>query len=335
MKALVTGSAGFIGYFLANTLAEQRDNEIVCVDNFLRGADDDAYRSLVSLPNVTAFTLDLNDPFQVRQLPDDVDTIFHLAALNGTQNFYERPFEVLKCCTLPTINLLEKYGPLGRLQRWVYAGSSEAYADTVSSFDWPVPTDESVPLTIRNVFNPRWSYGASKLHGEVATIAGCNRFSIPFTIIRYHNAYGPRMGDKHVIPDFLTRASQGVYTLYGWEETRSFIYIGDAVRATIELANAHAAANEIVNVGSPREIRILELAEMLLRICKIDAKVVCQPAPEGSVKRRVPDIAKLVRLTAFRERWTLEGGLELAAHYYINRRDRAVATGGQQQLRSV
>src|SRR5262249_23619982 len=159
------------------------------------------------------------------------------------------PLEVLRRCTLPTFYLLEHYKQSVQLKRFIYAGTSESYASTVTKFNWPVPTAENVPLSIDDPANPRWSYGASKMHGEVLTIQVCREFGIEYNIIRYHNAYGPRMGDKHVIPDFLNRIKQGKFELLGFEDTRSFIYAEDAAMATVKIALATPCKNEIINVG--------------------------------------------------------------------------------------
>jgi nucleoside-diphosphate-sugar epimerase len=182
-----------------------------------------------------------------------------------------------------------------------------------------VPTAEDVPLTIGDVRNPRWSYAASKLHGEVLTALGCGELGLPFTVLRYHNAYGPRMGDKHVLPDFLSRARDGTLALYGHEETRSFLYVDDAVDATIALADCEAASGEIVHVGSPREIMIADLARLAMRVAGLRGEIALHPAPAGSVRRRVPDISKLRRLIGFTEKVSLEEGLARTATYYLRR----------------
>lgn len=317
MRALVTGAAGFLGFHLARRLLARGDS-VVMVDNFTRGEADGAYRDLCGHPRAAALQLDLNDPAAAAELPSDVDVVFHLAALNGTQNFYEHPLAVLRNSTLPTFTLLERFRG-ARLRRFVYAGSSESYAGTVTLFGWPVPTAEDVPLTIGDVRNPRWSYAASKLHGEVLTALGCGELGLPFTVLRYHNAYGPRMGDKHVLPDFLARARDGILALHGHEETRSFLYVDDAVDATIALAECEAAAGEVVHVGSPREIAIADLARLAMQVAGLSGEIALHPAPPGSVRRRAPDTAKLRRLIGFTEKVSLEEGLARMAAYYLRR----------------
>ena len=315
MRYLVTGAAGFLGFALAKRLADDADAQVICVDNFVRGEDDGEYGALCARPNVRRIDLDLTEQSAVRGLPD-VDVVYHLAALNGTQNFYERPFEVVRCCTLPTLFLVERYAA-DKLKRFVYAGTSEAYASTVTQFNWPVPTDETVPVAFADVANARWSYGASKMHGEIAVIQGCGSRGTPWSVIRYHNAYGPRMGDKHVVPDFLNRAKNGRYELFGFEDTRAFIYVDDAVRGTLAIGSTPACAGEIVNLGGSREIDMLTLGRTIMQVCGMQGEIVCHPSPAGSVRRRAPDVTKLRRLTGFEEQWTLEAGLAETAKYYL------------------
>lgn len=288
---------------------QKKASQLYLVDNFSRSARDDAWLALLAKPNVQEFCIDLCDAKAVAALPLDVDYVYHLAAMNGTQNFYDRPFDVLKNSTLPTIHLLEHFSQSKALRRFVYAGSSEAYASTVTLFDWVVPTAEDVPLSIADPTNVRWSYGGSKLHGELATVAASAQFGIPYTVVRFHNVYGSRMGDKHVIPDFLDRASKGTYELFGYEDTRSFIYIDDAVRATVEVAEAPATKNEVINVGGEPEISMLDLGKLMMKALGKEGEITCHPSPKGSVRRRAPDLGKLHRLTSYRQEVSLEEGL--------------------------
>ena len=316
-RIMVTGAAGFIGYHLAKQLSQQPHAELVLVDNFSRGADDDLYRDLCRQGNVEAYDVDLCDPAAVARLPDDVDVIYHEAALNGTQNFYERPYEVLRSGTLPTFYLIDKYARSGKLKRFVYAGTPESYASTVTKFNWPVPTDENVPLCIDDVYNERWSYAAAKIHGEVLVINACRQFDVPYSIIRYHNVFGPRMGDKHIVPDYLIRLRHGVAELYGHGDTRAFLYIDDAVAATRLVGECDSTRGQVVNVGGEQEITMLELAQQMMRLVGRDPQqITLHPSPAGSVKRRLPDVGKLQELTGFRARWSLEEGLLEAIRFY-------------------
>ena len=291
---------------------------MVCIDNFVNGTPDALYEALVRQTNVQRLDLDLTDFAAVANLPD-VDVAFHMAALNGTQRFYERPFDVMLHSTIPTINLLQRYCKGAPLKRFIYAGSSESYASTVSRFGWIVPTEETVPLGIDDVLNVRWSYGASKLHGEVAVVAAAAQFDIPDTIARIHNAYGPRMGEKHVVPDFLNRARNGVYSLYGYDDTRTFIYVDDATAILEKIGSEAACRNEIINVGGAREIKILELAKIIMSVCGMHGSIELHSSPPGSVKRRAPDLTKLRSLVGFEETWTLEDGLYATAKFYLSK----------------
>jgi UDP-glucose 4-epimerase len=316
-RILVTGIAGFLGFHLARTLARRPDTHVIGVDNFARGERDAGFAALIALPNVEFIECDLSREDEVAKLPRDVDYVYHLAALNGTQNFYERPMDVIRFSTLPTLFLANHYGDAG-LKRFVYAGTSEAYASTVTRFGWPVPTAEDVPLSIDDVMNPRWSYAGSKMHGEIVTALAGQSKAMPFSIIRYHNAYGPRMGDKHVVPDFMARMRDGRYELFGHEDTRSFLYVSDAVRATMLVAETEDCANEIVNIGGQDEITMRDLGEAMLRVRGIDAEIILHPSPAGSVKRRAPDIAKLKALTGFSAEVGLDEGLARTARFYLD-----------------
>jgi nucleoside-diphosphate-sugar epimerase len=188
----------------------------------------------------------------------------------------------------------------------------------VTRFGWDVPTGEDVPLGVDDVFNLRWSYGASKLHGEIAIIAAAASYGMPYTIIRYHNAYGPRMGDKHVVPDFFNRARRGVFELHGYQDTRSFIYVEDAVRATITLSETGEAASQIVNVGGDEEIRIEDLGRLMMEAAGLVGEITLKPSPAGSVFRRAPKLEKLKRLTGYCPRVSLREGLRETAKFYLD-----------------
>jgi UDP-glucose 4-epimerase/UDP-glucuronate decarboxylase len=160
-----------------------------------------------------------------------------------------------------------------------------------------------VLVKMHHLFQPthvRFSYGTSKFMGEVLCTQFGRRFGVPCTVVRYHNVYGPRMGERHVIPEFIARArrKEDPFDVYGSHETRAFCYIDDAVDATIRIAATPACANEILHVGNPREeIRIVDLAKLVMALTGHQATIRERPSRGGSVSRRCPNTAKLKRLT--------------------------------------
>lgn len=330
-RVLVTGAAGFLGFALATAIRQRFPScELWLADDFSRGERDGPYRDLLAQPGVHEIAGNLSLAETVERLPRGCDHIFHMAALNGTGNFYDRPFDVIRASTMPTLLLLEHCARDATLQHFVYAGSSESYAGAVDVFGYPVPTDESVPLVIGNVTNPRWSYGASKLHGEAACVAAGAQHGTPVTILRFHNAYGPRMGDRHVVPDFYARLLQGVASLYGADNTRSFLYVKDAVDAVLAVVAAGPSGDgtEILNVGGDEEIPMRELARrMLACVGEHDRELEVHPAPAGSVSRRCPDVTRLNARTGFHPAFDLDAGLRRAADWYYHGIDN-VSDGG-------
>ncbi|PZR02874.1 MAG: epimerase [Archangium gephyra] len=310
---LVTGAVGFLGAHLTRLLSSQ-GHRVVAVDLGLQPDAEAQCARIESLPGVRLVLGDLADPSFVAELPA-VDGVYHLAALNGTANFYSRPWDTVWHSTIPTLLLLEHFARLGT-GFFFYAGSSEAYAGTVTTFGWPVPTAENVPLSIQDPRELRWSYGGAKLHGEIASFAAAAQLGLPVVVGRFHNAYGPHMGVHHVIPDFIERGRRGVFELHGARQTRSFIYVDDAVRAMTVVAEH--ALGEVVNIGSPDEVVIADLAQIIMRQAGWRGEIVEHPAPSGSVERRAPDVTRLSELMDVAEFVSLDEGISRTLPSYLD-----------------
>lgn len=311
---MVTGAAGFIGFHVSSYLSSDKNNEVFLVDNFLRRSKDASYAELASKSNVTEMNLDLIK--DSGRLPD-VDYVIHLASLNGTNNFYERPFDVIESATLTTFALLRRYRNT-QLKNFLLSSTSEVYAGATDLFSWPLPTNEAVPLVVSDVLEPRWSYAAGKIAAEAACNSANIQFGIPCQIIRYHNVYGPRMGNSHFIPQFIRRCLDGDVTLNGFENTRSFIYVTDAVEATIKVLHSHEARTSITHIGNEEEVSILEVGKLICRFLGLDIETAkFNSAPSGSVSRRCPDVSKLKKL-GFSPKVTIEEGLKNTISYYRN-----------------
>lgn len=316
-KVLITGGAGFIGYHLEKALAEQGYDVTLC-DNFFRGRMDGDLAELCRHPNVRFVACDLTRPDSLDVLEDAYDYTYHLAAINGTRHFYEMPDVVLRVNVLAIINLLDGWAN-GRFGKILFSSSSEVYAGTARAYGVDLPTPEEVPLVLDDLQNPRLSYGSSKILGELLVINYARTRNLPMTIVRYHNVYGPRMGYEHVIPQFCLRIlkRENPFPIYGADETRAFCHIDDAIRATQLAMECDGTNSCTLNIGNPREeVAIRDLADLMFDLFDFHPRVDIQPAPEGCVKRRCPDISRLTRLTGYRPQMTLETGLVETLRWY-------------------
>lgn len=314
---LVTGGAGFIGFHISRALAEE-DYQVTICDNFSRGELDDEVDSLIKQPNVRLVKCDLRDSEALDSL-GRFDQVYHLAAVQGTERFYDDPKTVIRTNLLTTINVLDWFVESGS-GKLLFSSSSETYAGTINRYGEPIPTPENVLLSIEDVHNPRWSYGGSKIAGELLLAAYGRTHDLDYRIVRYHNIYGPRMGTDHVIPEFILRALDRTdpFPVYGSTPTRAFCYVDDAVRASRSLMESDTEGN-IYHVGNDEEeIEIGELVEKVLAIVGHDAELDVLPAPKGSVMRRCPDITKL-RSHGYVPEVPLEEGLPRTVAWYRER----------------
>jgi UDP-glucose 4-epimerase/UDP-glucuronate decarboxylase len=324
-RILLTGGAGFIGYHLSRVLLSASGDavQVVIADNFQRGKKDDDFASLAPDPRVTVLDLDLTDPASYARLGRGYDHVYHLAAVNGTKTFYQAPQEVLRINTLTLVYLLEWFRKENAEGKLCFTSSNEAYAGGLIAFGrLPIPTPEQVPLVIEDPYNPRWSYAATKLVGELFVIHYAQSYRLRAVIVRPHNFYGPRAGYDHVIPEFALRIARRTdpFPIFGAEETRTFCFIEDAVRAMRLLMESSATDGqpiETVHIGDDLEITMAELAERMFRVAGWKpSQVEVQPSPPGSVRRRRGDASKLRRLTGWQPEIPLDEGLKRTYEWY-------------------
>jgi UDP-glucose 4-epimerase/UDP-glucuronate decarboxylase len=320
MKILITGGTGFVGFHLASLHREHGD-EVWLLDNLAKtgGQSDPDLDSLLADRAVHLLRHDLTLPIRGLDCPAGFDVVYHLAAINGTRLFYEMPYELARANLLITINLLDWLADrqVGRL---LYSSTSEVYADCEPLGLLAIPTDEAVPVAFVQPTASRFSYGVTKFAGELL----CTQFGrtrrVPTTVVRYHNVYGPRMGDKHVIPEFIARmaARETPFGIFGGDETRAFCHVRDSVEATRLCAISPACVGQIVHIGNAmEEIRIRDLAELLMDDHFGGRwEIIERGRREASVSRRCPATQKLERLTGFKARVMLAEGLADTVRWY-------------------
>lgn len=324
-KILITGGAGFIGYHLSKCVLRDADVSLTLVDNLQRGRMDEDLKNLLDDKNVVFIQADLTDQAFYEKLDKDFDQVYHLAAVNGTKWFYEMPAEVLRINTLSLFYILEWIKNFKNKPKLCFTSSNEAYAGALASFNQlPIPTPENVPLVISDTYNPRWTYAATKLIGELFVIHYAKTHNFPAVIVRPHNFYGPRAGYDHVIPELCLRAErrEEPFAVYGADETRTFCYITDAVEAMrmlMDSPSTDAQPIETVHIGNTDEINMLDLAKKVFKAVGWEPKELeFKPSPPGSVKRRLADISKIKKMVGWEPKVNLEEGLKITFEWYKN-----------------
>jgi nucleoside-diphosphate-sugar epimerase len=306
-KILVTGGSGFIGSGLVKALV-QSGAAVRVLDDNSRGRP----RRLSDVENDIEFIGgDVRDPAAVEAAAKGMDEVHHLAFVNGTEFFYTQPDLVLDVGVRGMINVIDacrKHG-IGNL---ILASSSEVYQSPPM-----VPTDESAPLSIPDVLNPRYSYGGGKLISELMAINYGRKYFERVLIFRPHNVYGPDMGFEHVIPQFALRLhnlgqqqpdGRLRFEIQGTgEETRSFCYVM-AMRDKGE----HLG---IYHVGTTEEVSMADLARRVAHAAGRDIDIVPGKLQAGGTMRRCPDISKLAKL-GYKPRVPLDAGLRPTLTWY-------------------
>ena len=321
-KILITGGTGFIGYHLAEKLAE-KSNTVVIVDNFFRSELDQDMKKLLEDPNIELIKADLTNRDSWNSLGYGYDYVYHLASINGTRLFYEIPFEVLSIGITTSLYAIKWFRTLNNnpKAKILYTSSNEAYAGAMEAFGkLPLPTPEDVPLVISDPYNPRWSYAGQKLIGELLFIHGSKAHNFRMSIVRPHNFYGPREGYEHVIPEIIERVKKQVdpFPINGADDTRSFCYIDDAVEAIIAVMESEKTDGGTYYIGTKEETVIRELIEKIFIIMKWKPKKLdVKNSPEGSVKRRLPHVSKIKAHTGWEAKISLKEGLEKMIEWYM------------------
>jgi len=315
LRILVTGAGGFIGSHLTERLAEDGHE----VRAFVR------YNSLLargwlegspSAGGVEIFAGDIRDMDSVRRAMEGREAVFHLASLIGIPYSYLSPLAYIKTNTEGTYNVLEAARDLG-VARVVHTSTSEIYG-----------TAQYVPINEKHPVNPQSPYAATKAAADQMALAYCRSFGLPVTVVRPFNTYGPRQSARAVIPTIVSQllAGRAKIRLGSVTPTRDLNFVSDTVNGFVTIGLAEAAAGEIVNLGSGKEISVGDLARKIARIIGRELEIEQDPArmrPEKSeVERLLADASKAYSLTGWKPEVTLEDGLRRTIEWIAERRGR-------------
>lgn len=308
---LVTGGAGFLGAALVH--------ELLAAGHSVRVFDDLSRGAPHRLPDaIEAITGDIRDPTAVHAAAAACHTLWHLAWINGTRHFYDRPDTVLEVGLRGTLNTIDAAIAHG-IRRYVFVSTSEVYNTPTH-----IPTDETERLLIPDVKNPRFSYGGGKIAGELLTLHLAAHRGLQTIIVRPHNIYGPDMGADHVIPeaiariidlsDNLRRPAIDLPMQGDGRETRAFCHIRDAATG-LSLAGQQGTPGEIYHLGRPEETPIADLMHAIGACLGIKLTLRPGPLPPGGTPRRCPDITRLMAL-GYHPRISLTDGLTETVKWY-------------------
>lgn len=313
MRYLVTGGAGFVGSALVKRLVAE-GHEVRVLDDMSRGR----------MPRLQGVNCDIRrgdvrNPTVVTMAMSGCDAVAHLAYLQGTQTFYVEPRQVLDVAVRGMLTVLDACAATGCAQMMLVS-SSEAYRTPDM-----IPTPETVPLSVPDVLNPRFSYGGGKIACELMALAWQRTGVLDqLTIARPHNVYGPDMGHEHVIPEFCDRMTDlarqvptGIipFPIQGTgQETRSFCYIADCTDQ-LEVLCRPDTPDGIYHVGTMDELTVEYVANAVAACYGRQIKVIPGTVLKGSPPRRLPDTAKITALTG-PPRVPFPDGLLATAHWY-------------------
>ena len=296
-RTLVTGGAGFLGSHLCERLiAEGR--EVVCVDNFFTGRRANI-EPLLAHPRFELIRQDVIQPLAI-----EVDEIYHLACPASPVHYQRNPVRTIRTAVEGTLNVLELAREVRA--RVMIASTSEIYGDPREH-----PQQEDYWGNV-NPIGPRACYDEGKRCAEALGISYGAQYRVNVMIARIFNTYGPRLhvDDGRVVSNFIVQALRGEpLTVYGeGEQTRSFCYVSDLIDGFIRLMG-NGPAHTPVNLGNPREITVLALAQLIKRLTRSSSPIVFAQLPKDDPCRRNPDITRANMLLGWAPRIALEEGL--------------------------
>ena len=301
-RALITGGAGLIGSHIADRLAAEGFEEIVVLDNFSRGRQQNL-ASAISSGRVTIVDGDIRDYDLVLRAMEGIDIVFHEAAIRITQ-CAEDPRLAHEVLATGTFNVLQA-AVQAKVKRVVSASSASIYGQAEE-----FPTDES-----HHGYGNRTIYGATKSYSEGLLRSFNEMYGLSYVALRYFNVYGPRMDAFGVYTEVMIRwmerlsAGQPCLILGDGEQTMDFVFVTDIARANLRAARS-TITDDVLNIASGTETSLTELAVMLGRVMGVDLPPEYGPARMATpVWRRLADTSKAERLIGFRAKVGLEEGL--------------------------
>lgn len=311
-KVLVTGADGFIGSHLVELLVKS-GYEVKALSqynsfNFWGWLED-----IECLKEIEVVNGDLRDSFFCEKITKDMDMVFHLGALIAIPYSYVAPQSYVDTNVQGTLNMLQA-ALKHEVKKFIHTSTSEVYG--TANY---VPIDEKHPL------QPQSPYSASKIAADMLALSYFNSFSLPVTVARPFNTYGPRQSARAVIPTIITQIQNGVKELKlgDLSPTRDFNFVKDTCGGFLEIAKTAKTEGEVINIGSNTEISVKDTLSLIKNLMQSDINIiedVKRLRPKNSeVFRLKCGNAKIKSLTNFTSKYTLEEGLKETIKWFSNK----------------
>lgn len=304
-RVLVTGGGGFLGSHLCDRLV-QNGYDVLCLDNFFSGSKKNI-QHLIGKPNFELIRHDIVHPIFL-----EVDEIYHLACPASPVHYQYNPVKTIKTNIMGSIHML---GLAKRVKaKILQASTSEVYGNPERH-----PQDESYWGNV-NPIGPRACYDEGKRCAETLFFDYHRQNNVKIKVVRIFNTYGPRMlpNDGRVISKFIVQAltNQDLTVFGDGSQTRSFCYVDDMIDGIIKMMQSPDDVTGPINLGNPEERSILEVAELIIKLCKSRSRIIFLPLPEDDPIRRRPDISFAKRIISWTPKISLEEGLEKTIEYF-------------------
>lgn len=330
MRILITGGAGFLGSHLSDVLL-QAGHSVICMDNLVTGRMD----NIAHLLGHERFSFINYNVCDYLHVVGPLDAVMHFASPASPQDYMEFPIATMKVGALGTHKALGLAKAKGA--RFLLASTSEVYGDPLVN-----PQPESYWGNV-NPISPRGVYDEAKRFAEAITMAYHRYHAVDTRIVRIFNTFGPRMRphDGRVVSNFIVQALQGKsLSVFGdGSQTRSFCYVDDLVRGITSLLMLDSdktveqrtdrkfllrqeedvtgsSMHEPVNIGNPRELTVLEIAKLVLKLTRSSSQVAYNPLPADDPKVRRPDISRARSLLKWEPQVQLEEALLRTIDYF-------------------
>ncbi|OSC41844.1 NAD-dependent epimerase/dehydratase family protein [Mycobacterium decipiens] len=305
-RAVVTGGAGFLGSHLVDALVSDSWH-VVVVDDLSTGSS----RNLTQHLGCSYFELMVTNICSDWTVDGPVDLVLNFACVASPPQYIKRPIETLHTGSVGTQNVIDL--ALDKGARLVHASTSEVYGDPLVH-----PQPEEYWGNV-NPIGPRSVYDESKRYAEALIAAHVRAHGLDGGIVRIFNTYGPRLnpGDGRVVSNFVWQAlSDAALTVYGdGKQTRSFCYVDDMIRGILDFARLTGELGP-VNLGTPEEITIAELAILICDITGIGNSKVCLPLPVDDPTQRRPELSRARELLNWNPEIALREGLSRTVDWF-------------------